>query len=535
MAVGVWMAAVLSLQTNPGVKAELLAYDGLVQVRRWLDARTGAIPPRTKPGISIVIIDDAHYLNDANSTENKINDGPLAELIERVFRRNPAVVGVDVFRERVVGDAGGAAQLDEVFARHPNLLIANQTGFGNVPAIKTRKGLPADRSGYADYIEDADGVIRRAVLWQDAEVMSFPYLVAEEYFIGSNIPLRQDNAAGREFLRLGTAGRPLHRLQGSEGGYAGAASDGYRILMDFRGRGFKVFRPEKIDDIEENSIVLIGYWSSTDKHTTPLRNYVEYGFPHTGMPGVILQAHAVDQLLRVAEGTARAPLFWPEWAECLWAFPCILAGAWSGSTTRNPTQFVLRLALCVLIVVGISVAVFCLWSLWWPTCVPAFALLAAGFIGQQLSPRWLRVFLSYSSNDLDRVQKVYDDLRASGHFPLIDKNFIEAADDWYAAIQQQLRLSDRAMFFVSASSTAKVAAGLATQQPVNGKPPEGAVLCTELQIACVIAGQRAGRRFLLPVLLDGSAPPELTQSFQWVDWRSTDDRAMLQAWLARKN
>ncbi|MEX2263676.1 MAG: toll/interleukin-1 receptor domain-containing protein [Bryobacteraceae bacterium] len=116
-----------------------------------------------------------------------------------------------------------------------------------------------------------------------------------------------------------------------------------------------------------------------------------------------------------------------------------------------------------------------------------------------------RVFLSYASQDRERVARLYDNLKAAGFNPWMDFRDIPKGQDWQPAIQDAIRQSEVFVACISEQSVVK-----------------SGVLQGEIDHA-LEARQSGKRLLLLPVRLDATAAPKSLSHIQWVDLTADDN------------
>ncbi|MGK7900652.1 MAG: CHASE2 domain-containing protein [Hormoscilla sp.] len=234
-----------------------------------------------------------------------IPDGVLAELLSKVRSQQPAVIGMDMFRD--LPEEPGHEQLLEVFRTMPNLIgvekiIGNRVG---PPPVLQELGQVA----LANVILDSDGNIRRALLSaQDGNEVKLTLAtrVALMYLETQGITLEMFNEEQQK-LKLGQA--IFTPLKSGDAGYREKDDlGGYQILMNWRGpiTSFETVsmtsvltgqvEPGKMRD----RIVLIGSSADSvkDFFQTP---YSGAPFAHLGpMPGVVVHANLASQIISSA-------------------------------------------------------------------------------------------------------------------------------------------------------------------------------------------------------------------------------------------
>ena len=294
---------------------ELPAYDLLMRLK--IELNSGIEDPR----IRIVGISNHNLIG----AETEISDQRLLKLLEKLNDSKPRLIGLDIYRDRPHPFACEKNQQQQVECKKHNdtyeaKLIPYLESKDNIITIckvgKNRPGsnppseelLKEKRVSFSDIIFDAksSGVIRRHLVSMKKDVTSpcktdksFSYQIAFHYL------KKQDEKKDLEEIVAN------HRLgKDYVGGYQGVGPfkidlEGSQILLNWRnassGNPFQKIitldevsslKMEDLSDLIEDRVVLVGY-------TT---RFTERGDFHNTlidpkMPGVVLQAHKVSQLL----------------------------------------------------------------------------------------------------------------------------------------------------------------------------------------------------------------------------------------------
>jgi CHASE2 domain-containing sensor protein/nitrogen-specific signal transduction histidine kinase/ActR/RegA family two-component response regulator len=285
-------------------------------------------PPEAKETeIVIVTIDEQDIKEAANWP---ISDQVLANLITGISRHQPAVIGLDVYRN--LPEEPGHQSLVEVFKTTKNLYgVEKMSGLRVDPAPILQQ---QERVALADVMVDDDRKVRRAFLTatdakqEDRLKVGLATQMATRYLEGKQIELQEINAEKQHF-RLGKA--DFIGLQEHEGGYSDRDDiGGYQILMNWRGP-LAMFSNLKMRDILagrvqteqlKGKIVLIGSIapSTNDFLGTP---YSQGSVGAEQTPGVVVHANITSQIIRGAlEG--RSLMYGWQWPlQVLWL------GAWT--------------------------------------------------------------------------------------------------------------------------------------------------------------------------------------------------------------
>jgi diguanylate cyclase (GGDEF)-like protein len=306
-----------------------------------------------------------------------LKDRELASLLNILQRHKPDVIGLDLYRTtpHPPGEKSFAAELEA-----ENLIaIMNVGGSMEQGDVPPPPAVPKERVGFNDFPTDTDGIIRRNLLFvggADQRYYSFGLRVVMKYLNIASDGLTYDNDA----LYMEDVTIPV--LTEGVGGYQAVDSSGYQILIRYRSRHFPAeqlsisqvlsgrFDPDQITD----NIVLVGTIAPSlkDIFYTPFSSNQEEEFT---MPGVVIHAQMVSQLLDVMAGENTLYRFLPPWVEAFWLWGwCLVAGGviWLNS---RPVGFLTSSGLVILALGGVGwLAVSQL--LWLPLAEPALGIIA---------------------------------------------------------------------------------------------------------------------------------------------------------------
>jgi len=350
---------------------ELAAYDRLVQLRPSLDR---------DPRLLVVAITEADI--QAQQTW-PLPDQVFAEVLSTLERYQPRVIGLDIYRDVPV-PPGSETLRQRLQASDRTVGITKLSGDANAEPIPPPPGLPQSQVGFNDVVTDPGGSVRRNLLFgSDANGTVYPSLglvLAQRYLADQGIVPRLSPHQPQQMQLGPTVFAPL---QPSDGGYVGVDARGYQILLDYRG-------PDSIETLSlgqvlagrftprqvRDRIVLIGTTAESlkDFFYTPYSSGLREG---QRMPGVILHAQAISQILDAALGKRQPVWFWPDPVEALWIGGWALAGGILAWAMRNPLGLAVSMAIAL---VGLLAICFWLWVQkgWIPLVPPALALTATG-------------------------------------------------------------------------------------------------------------------------------------------------------------
>ena len=358
----------------------LLRFSGVMQGLEWnaIDrfTRWRSFGEKPENRVAIVTIDESDI---AAIGRWPVPDGILAEALARIEAAGPRAIGLDLYRDLPVEP--GHRELVERFN-------ASDRIFGIEKAIEPRVAPPPilsrkEQVGFADQVLDADGRIRRALLAIDDANgntrVSLATELALHYLQAEGITLE---ALDGDRYRLGKA--IFERFRENDGGYVRAMNTGgYQIWLDYRGTGKRfptvplrrVLDRQVPPEMFRDRVVLIGTTaeSSNDFFNTPYSG--DLFSPAERMPGAIVHANTVSQILAAALDGRPLTRFWPEAIEGIWIFLWALSGAALGRYAR----FRPLIPIAFLVAIGGSYFAF-LHGWWLPLVPPLLAFSAAAVI-----------------------------------------------------------------------------------------------------------------------------------------------------------
>ncbi|MFB2770972.1 CHASE2 domain-containing protein [Pelatocladus sp. BLCC-F211] len=372
LAIGIRSLGILQL-------GELAAFDLLMRSRP---------PEKTDPRILVVEVTEAD-VSAQPATERagaSLSDKALAEAMKKIERFNPRVIGLDIYRENPTKpEYANLAKTMQTSDRFIAICKASED--------KTNPGVPPppevssqiQRQGFSDVVADPDNVIRRQILAMSgappcATDKSFSFRLASLYL--KNQGIQPQLLIPENNWQFGNV--VFKTIEQNIGGYSGIDNLGYQVLLNWRAANpvaQTVTLKEVLDnqltaDLVRDRIVMIGTTAESfhDYWSTP---YSSQMWPHKQMPGVVVQAHMVSQILSAV--LDHRPLLWvlPKWGENLWIWVWCVAGGVLAWQLRSR----LRLIIALIGAIGI-LYLACLFlliqGLWIPLLPSALVLLTGG-------------------------------------------------------------------------------------------------------------------------------------------------------------
>ena len=312
-----------------------------------------------------------------------LSDRTLAQLLEKLESYQPRVIGLDIYRE------------NPVRAEHTNLAtrlgksdrfiaICKAGDDDNNPGVSPPPEIPVQRLGFSDVVADSDGIIRRQLLAMAPASpcntdKSFSLRLALRYLAYEGIQLK---LTPDEYFQLGSI--VFKTLEENTGGYHQVDARGHQVLLNYRSSD-QVARQVTLADVlnnkltpelVKNRIVLIGT-TAESFHDYWLTPYSAGHSPLQEMPGVIVQAHMVSQILSTVLNNRPLFWFWPKWGEALWVWGWSLVGGLLAWRVRS----LLHLGLAGGAAFGTLYGLYFVLLIqggWVPLIPSAFALVATG-------------------------------------------------------------------------------------------------------------------------------------------------------------
>ncbi len=360
---------------------ELQAFDHLMQHR----------PPEIADSriLAITISEADLQYQDQQGMERRgsLSDQALLQLLQIIKPHQPKVIGLDIYH-----DFSFEPSLASELSTHQSFIaICEIAQTPDRPtSIKAPPGIPTEQLGFSDLLLDTAYVIRRQLLAtlpaEDCPTsQSFSLALALNYLAQQQVLLQKTPAGA---MQIGDVEFP--QLSARAGGYALAEDEvgGYQILVNYRAvlpqqvtltQLLDGSLDHQLEQLIRDRIILIGVIDSKDAHLTL---YSQGEIPNR-MPGVLIQAQMVSQIVS-AVGDRRPLISWlPEWGDYVWIGGWSLAGGlwiWycgqSGVMNRSHQtllMWVLTTSISLSIVYGFCY-VLLLKGLWVPLVPTLFAI-----------------------------------------------------------------------------------------------------------------------------------------------------------------
>jgi CHASE2 domain-containing sensor protein len=380
-----WPALVISLAAT----ALVMGVRQIGLLERWeLSAYDQWVRSQPDPGVDSRILVIAITEADIQALQQwPVSDRTLSQVLTKLEQYQPRVIGLDIYRD--VPIEPGNIELKTDLQINDRVVAVCQSSESNQSGVAPPPTVPTNRLGFSDFVVDPDGIVRRYLMSLTPATNSkcrintaFSLQLALRYLNYQHIRPQMVRGASRiDELQIGST--RFSPLQVETGGYRNLDARGYQILLRYRSPA-AVARQISLQsflkgDINpawvKDKIVLVGVTaaSGNDFHLTP---YAANQPSNFRMPGVILHAQMVSQILCTV--LDRQPLiwYWPGWLELIWIGVWAIVGVSLALQFRRPWFLVASSILALGILAGSCLLLFTL-SGWVPIIPPALSLAIA--------------------------------------------------------------------------------------------------------------------------------------------------------------
>jgi adenylate cyclase len=393
-----WRGILIAV-ANATVIVTLLRLTGLLQFIEFTALDQFFLLRPEEPIDNRIVIVKINEVDIEKQGQWPISDAVLARLLVKIKEQKPRAIGLDIYRDLQVNP--GNEDLIKVFSSTPNL-IGIQKVFKNnddddlpikpPPILNEKKQV-----GGNDLIRDDDGKVRRGLLYLYLENGDFLESLALKLALLYLNPEKITEEAAKtnpDYLQLGKGFFP--RFVANDGSYVNTKDGSYQVILNYRGN-IEKFPNISLTEVLENPIspdlmrgkvVLIGSTAGSlkDLFYTPYTNE-KFATPRK-MPGVVVHANLISQILGTALDNRPLIKSWSEPWEYLWIFVWSTIGATlSWQLRHNHRILTISIILAGCILIGGCFLGF-IWG-WWIPVVPPILTLggAAIFITQYVASR----------------------------------------------------------------------------------------------------------------------------------------------------
>jgi CHASE2 domain-containing sensor protein len=302
-------------------KAELQTFDQMLLLRPKEDL---------DPRLLVVEITEKDIQSRQETTQGlkSISDSTLAQLLNKLQKYQPRVIGLDIYRDFAdPPNKSKPIQLPTELSKENVVVVCKGRDRKYDPqGVKPPLGVPVERQGFTDAIQDPDGIVRRQIMMMAQEPSSpctTPYSLslqlAARYLSYKNI----QSDLNEDYVQFGS--KVFKRLKpGRSGGYQqGVDLGGIQILVNYRDVDYQRVSLEEVLsdkvnlDLFKDKVVLIGVTANTisDTWSTP---YSAAQQPYQETPGIFIQAQMVSQILSAVLDERPILGVLPFWGDIFW-------------------------------------------------------------------------------------------------------------------------------------------------------------------------------------------------------------------------
>jgi CHASE2 domain-containing sensor protein len=360
--------------------AELTAYDTLIRSR-----------PAEKPDPRILIVtvteaDVAAQKQAQEVSRGSLSDASLAKLVDKLTAAKPIAIGLDIYRDYPVSTAypALAAKLRDPDSPIVGVCKASEPEAGDA-GVAPPPELSIDKLGFSDVLHDPDRVVRRHYLSFTPPTSSpcqAPYALSVQlalrYLATKDINLE---FTPQEAWKLGKL--TFSPLEAHNGGYHKTDALGHQIVLNYRSTPTPLdlaatvtmsdvlagkIPPAQIKD----RVILIGT-TAQSFHDYVLTPYTTPEGNLRAIPGVVLQAQMVSQLLSAALDGRSLIRNWELVPEMLWIWSYAVIGGCLAIWLRRPVYLIIGTGIAIGILAG-SCLILLQLGYWVPLIPAAIAI-----------------------------------------------------------------------------------------------------------------------------------------------------------------
>ena len=336
---------------------ELQAFDQLVRLRPDLGP-----DPRL---LVVTITEDDFKLPEQQHRIGSLSDRSLALLLQKLEPYQPQAIGLDIYHDFQVDP--NEAHLATRLRRSDNFIAICKVSEPKVnePGVSPLAEIPLSRQGFSDFVQDPDGILRRQLIAMKPSKTS---PCTTPYALSARLAFHYLEALGisakytpTKDLQLGDV--VFKRLRLHMGGYQQVDDWGYQVLLNYRSKSSPLEVVEKVTlkdvltgkvkpEAVKNRIIIIGITAQSAGDFFPTPYSTGRGY-YQEMPGVIVHAQMVSQILSAVLDGRPLLWVWPAWGEALWVYSWSVVGGLLAWRMSHP----LRLGLAGVAALGVLAGV----------------------------------------------------------------------------------------------------------------------------------------------------------------------------------
>ncbi|MGL4880212.1 MAG: CHASE2 domain-containing protein, partial [Waterburya sp.] len=369
---------------------ELQAFDRLMELR-----------PIEQPDSRFLIVtideSDIQYQNQrAMPMQGSLSDEALLRLIEKLKQYEASTIGIDIYRDFPVNPE---------YSELKTYLSSNQSLFapckvpspqdGDPDGVAPPPEVPESRLGFSDIVADDNEIVRRHLLNLTPPLISscntelaLSLRIALHYLSTKGI---KPHATAKGEIKIGKI--LFKPLTSHTSGYQNFDASGYQIMLNYRSLpspsdiAQQISLIDILDDrltpklstLVKDRIVFVGVTapSSTDNWKTPFSQSVPR--EQKAIPGVIIQAHAISQIISAVLDGRSLIWSWSLGMEILWVSGWSGLGAILGLFIRRSRYLGIAIAAALFLLFSICFGILTQGG-WIPMVPSALALIITSVV-----------------------------------------------------------------------------------------------------------------------------------------------------------
>lgn len=321
---------------------------------------------------------------DINKYRFPLPDAVLAKLLAKLEQYQPRVIGLDIYRDNPVNYSDipvepNYTDLPTQLRQNNRLIPICKVSSASDSGISPLPGIPVERLGFSNVLEDSDRAIRRHLLYQTPSSTS---PCKTPYALNLQLAFRYLEAEGisPKFTREGDLqfGNTVFKdLEPRTGGYQSYDAGGQQVLLNYRASE-QIAQEVTLSDVlngrldpnwVNNRVVLIGVTATSQKDI--------FNTPYGERRGLLIQAYMVSQILSAVLDGRPLLQAWPQWGDALWIWGWSLVGGVLAWRFRSVPLRMLGGGTACGALYGLCF-VFLIQGDWVPLVPPAIAFVASG-------------------------------------------------------------------------------------------------------------------------------------------------------------
>lgn len=385
-----WVACGLTLASILGARHlgvlqtwELRAYDTLMQLRPHEQADSRLLV--------VTVTEEDVQSQDPNQRRGSLSDAALSQVLTTLEAGAPRAIGLDIYRDFPVSEAQPA--LAEQLQSNRTLFAVCKVSEtkNDILGISPPEEVPATRTGFSDFVVDADATIRRQLIGLTPAPASpcqarysLSALLAMTYLDSYDI---YPEITANGHLKIGDV--VFRTLTPHIGAYQTIDTRGHQILLNYRNLPFPEDIAERVTlrqilggeinpEVFRDRIIFIGTTAESfgDEWQTPFGGNSQ---TDRALGGVFMQAHMTSQMISAVLDDRPLIRFWPAMIDAYWISGWTFTGGlaiyiakWSlplKSYFKKLGIILLILEMSVLSVSWLALSILGYWLAWLPAAI----------------------------------------------------------------------------------------------------------------------------------------------------------------------